>query len=334
MTVRLSVLDLAPISSDSTGPQALRNSIELAQLADRLGYTRYWLAEHHNIPGIAISTPEIMISVIARETDRIRVGSGGVMLPNHAPLKVAEAFRTLEALYPGRIDLGIGRAPGTDQLTAYALRQSQERLQIDDFPEQLAELVAFGNGQFPDDHPFRRVTAMPRDVTLPPIWLLGSSGGYSAQLAATLGVGYAFAYHINPNLNDAIAAFRTYRTHVQAGAEPHTMLGLAVLCTETAERAEELATIMDLSFLRRQRGQLATLPTLAEAKAYPFTELERAQARSHRDRQVVGDPATVRTRLEALIQQTGVDEVMVLTMISSQADRLRSYELLAEAFEL
>ncbi|MFN8491332.1 MAG: LLM class flavin-dependent oxidoreductase [Caldilineaceae bacterium] len=334
MTVSLSVLDLAPVSSDSTGPQALRNSIELAQLADRLGYTRYWLAEHHNIPGIAISTPEIMISVIARETNRIRVGSGGVMLPNHAPLKVAEAFRTLEALYPGRIDLGIGRAPGTDQLTAYALRQSQERLQIDDFPEQLAELVAFGNGQFPDDHPFRRISAMPRDVTLPPIWLLGSSGGYSAQLAATLGGGYAFAYHINPNLNDAIAAFRTYRTHVQAGAQPHTMLALAVLCAENAERAEELATIMDLSFLRRQRGQLATLPTLEEAKAYPFTDLERAQARSHRDRQVVGDPATVRARLEALVQQTGADEVMVLTMISSHADRLRSYELLAEAVEL
>jgi luciferase family oxidoreductase group 1 len=337
MTLPLSILDLAPVSSDSSGPQALRNSIELAQLADQRGYTRYWLAEHHNIPSVAISTPEIMIGIVARETTHIRVGSGGIMLPNHAPLKVVESFRTLEALYPGRIDLGIGRAPGTDQLTAFALRQSQERLQIDDFPEQLAELVAFGGGQFPSDHPFRAISAMPRDVALPPVWLLGSSGGYSAELAASLGMGFAFAYQINPNVNDAVAALQTYRNHFKVTSQltqPHAILTLAVLCCETEERVDELATILDLVLLRRHRGQWAPLPTLAEAKAYPFTELERAQARAHRDRQIVGTPTTVRTRIEALAKQTAADEVMIITMISAHADRLRSYELLAEVFAL
>lgn len=337
MTFPLSVLDLAPISSEASGPQALRNSIELAQLADRLGYTRYWLAEHHNIPSVAISSPEIMIGVVARETTQIRVGSGGIMLPNHAPLKVVESFRTLEALYPGRIDLGLGRAPGTDQLTAFALRQSQARLQIDDFPEQLAELIAFGRNQFSSDHPFRAIRAMPYDVALPPLWLLGSSSGYSAQLAATQGMGFAFAYHINPNLDDAVAALRTYRTHFTATAQlakPYTILALPVLCAETDERADELAVMLDLALLRRSRGQWAPLPTLAEAKAYPFTELENRQARPQRDRQLVGGLATVRTRVEALVQQTGADEVMVLTMIADHAERLRSYELLAEAFAL
>jgi len=338
MTFPLSVLDLAPVSSAASGPQALRNSIELAKLADRLGYTRYWLAEHHNIPSIAISTPEIMIGVVARETTHIRVGSGGIMLPNHAPLKVAESFLTLEALYPGRIDLGIGRAPGTDQLTAFALRQSQERLQIDDFPEQLAELVAFGGGQFPGDHPFRAINVIPRGVPLPPLWLLGSSGGYSAQLAATQGMGFAFAYHINPNVNDAMAALQIYRSHFQATpqlAQPHTILALAVFCAETDEQADELAIMLDLALLRRSRGQWVPLPTLAEAKAYPFTVQERAQARAQRhERQIVGGPATVRARIEELVQQTGADEVMILTMIAPHAERLRSYELLAEAFAL
>ncbi|MEZ4864365.1 MAG: MsnO8 family LLM class oxidoreductase [Caldilineaceae bacterium] len=170
MPIPLSILDLAPLSSDSTSGQSLRNSIDLAKLADRLVYTRFWLAEHHNIPSIAISTPEIMIGLVAHEASRIRVGSGGVMLPNHAPLKVVEAFRTLGALFPGRIDLGIGRAPGTDQLTAYALRRSQERLRIDDFPDQLAELMAFDSGAFPENHPFRAIQPVPRDAPLPPLW--------------------------------------------------------------------------------------------------------------------------------------------------------------------
>lgn len=337
MALALSILDLAPISADSTSTQALHNSIALAQLADHLGYTRYWLAEHHNIPSIAISVPEIMIGIVARETTQIRVGSGGMMLPNHAPLHVAEAFRTLEALYPGRIDLGIGRAPGTDPVTAYALRRSRERLQADDFPDQLAELLAFDSNTFPDTHPFRTIKPTPRDVGLPPIWLLGSSGGFSAQLAGTMGVGFAFAYHINPNPNDMVTALATYRSHFTPSAQlsaPHAILAIGVLCAETDACAEELATILDLAYLRRHSGQPAPLPTLAEAKAYPFTELELAQARAYRGRQIIGGPATVRAQIEALVAQSGVDELMAMTNISEHAARLRSYELLAEAFGL
>lgn len=337
MAFALSILDLAPISSDSTSAQALQHSIELAQLADHLGYTRYWLAEHHNIPSIAISVPEIMIGIVARETRQIRVGSGGMMLPNHAPLRVAEAFRTLEALYPGRIDLGIGRAPGTDPVTAYALRRSRDRAQADDFPDQLAELLAFDSNTFPEPHPFRTIIPTPRDVELPPIWLLGSSGGYSAQLAATVGLGFAFAYHINPNANDMLAAFQTYRAHFTPSAQlpaPHTILAIGVLCAETEERAEELATILDLAYLRRHSGQPAPLPTLAEAKAYPFTNLERAQAQAYRGRQIIGSPTTVRAQIEALVEQSGADELMALTNLSDHPARLRSYELLAEAFAL
>src|SRR5215475_615296 len=189
----LSVLDLSPVSAGASGAVSLRNSLDLAALADRLGFTRYWVAEHHNLPSIASSAPDIMIGQIAGATARIRVGSGGVMLPNHAPLMVAERFKVLEALFPGRIDLGLGRAPGTDPVTSYALRRRQDMSGDDDFLQRFQELVLFDNGAFPQGHPFRSVHAMPRDVALPPIWLLGSSG-YSAQLAALVGAGYSFAH--------------------------------------------------------------------------------------------------------------------------------------------
>src|SRR5215213_2306825 len=197
MNFPLSVLDLSPITTGSTASQALRNSMDLANVVDRLGYKRYWFAEHHNMPSIASSVPEVMIGQVARETTHLRVGSGGVMLPNHPPLKIAETFRMLEALFPGRIDLGIGRAPGTDPLTAYALRRNKEALNSKDFPEHLGELMAFAADDFPEDHPFRAVTAMPNDVGFPEIWLLGSSMSGS-QMASSLGLGYAFAHHISP----------------------------------------------------------------------------------------------------------------------------------------
>ncbi|MFN8542014.1 MAG: LLM class flavin-dependent oxidoreductase, partial [Thermomicrobiales bacterium] len=216
MGVPLSVLDLVPVGSGSDASRAIRNSIALAQLVDRLGFTRYWLAEHHNMPGIASAAPEILISVIARETERLRVGSGGVMLPNHSPLKVVEWFRTLEALYPGRIDLGLGRAPGTDQLTALALRRSREALGADDFQSQLAEMLAFDNADFPEDHPFKAITAVPVGVHLPPLWLLGSSD-YGAQVSAALGVGFAFARHINPD--GAEYAIRLYKERFSPSEE-------------------------------------------------------------------------------------------------------------------
>jgi luciferase family oxidoreductase group 1 len=334
MIIPLSVLDLSPIPNGSDASQALRNTIDLARLVDRLGYTRYWLAEHHNIPGLASPAPEIVITVVARETTHLRVGSGGVMLPNHAPLKVVEQFRVLEALYPGRIDLGIGRAPGSDQLTALALRRSREALTADDFPAQLGEMLAFATDSFPESHPFRAVHAMPVGVPLPPIWLLGPSD-YSAQVAAAIGVGFAFARHINPRgAAEVMHMYRDQFTPSERLAAPRTILGLSVICAETDARAEELAASVDLSFLRLLSGRPGLLPSPEEALVYPFTEEERLQTRARRANHVIGGPASVRAQLDALIDETGADELMVTTSIYDHRERLRSYELLAEMFDL
>jgi luciferase family oxidoreductase group 1 len=333
-TLPLSVLDLSPVGSGSSSPQALRNTLDLARLVDGLGYTRYWLAEHHNIPSIASSAPEILIGHVASETARIRVGSGGIMLPNHTPLKVVETFRVLEALHPGRIDLGIGRAPGTDQLTALALRRSTEALRADDFPEQLAEMFAFANDGFPPDHPFRAIVATPNDVPLPPVWLLGSSG-YGAQLAASLGLGFAFAHHINPA--GAIPAMHAYRagfTPSAAMEKPWAILALSVICADTDPEAQYLAASVDLALLRIRTNQRGPLATPEEALAYPYTAAERALIDSLRPMYIASSPAIVKTKFEALVAATGADEVMVLTTIHDHAARRHSYELLAEAFEL
>src|SRR5512135_2085243 len=222
--IPLSVLDLSPVSAGSTGAQALHNSLDLARLADSLGYLRYWVAEHHNLPAIASSAPDIMIGQIAAVTSRLRVGSGGVMLPNHAPLMVAERFKVLEALFPGRIDLGLGRAPGTDPVTSYALRARQDAREGDDFLERFQELLLLERGGYPEGHPFRKVRAVPADVALPPIWLLGSSG-YSAELAAAVGMGFAFAHHFSDH--DAASAMQSYRAHFKPSAalpEPRAIL--------------------------------------------------------------------------------------------------------------
>lgn len=334
MAVPLSVLDLSPVGSGSNSGEALRNTLDLARLADRLGYTRYWLAEHHNMPGVASSAPEILIGHVAGETTSIRVGSGGIMLPNHTPLKVVETFRVLEALHPGRIDLGIGRAPGTDQVTALALRRSRDALGAEDFPAQLAELLAFATGRFPDGHPFQSVTAVPSDVALPPVWLLGSSG-YSAQAAAALGLGFAFAHHISPH--GAEEAMRAYRESFSPGAQlqhPKTILAVSVICADTDARAEELAASLDLAFLRLRSGRPGLLPSPAEALAYPYTPAERAKMRAYRAHRLAGGPSTVRAQLSELAARTEADEVMITTMIHGHAERLRSYELLAELFEL
>jgi luciferase family oxidoreductase group 1 len=334
MTLHLSVLDLSPVPSGTSGSEALRNTLDLARHAERLGYRRYWLAEHHNLPSVASSAPEIMIGQVARETEHIRVGSGGIMLPNHSPLKVAEWFRVLEALFPGRIDLGIGRAPGTDQLTALALRRSRESLVVDDFPSQLAELLAYTDGSFPENHPFRAISAVPVDAPLPPIFLLGSSD-YSAHYAAAIGVGFAFAHHINPH--DAVTVMQAYRAQFQpseALSEPWSILGMAVLCAETDERAEELAASLDLSFLRLQQNRRGPLPSPEEARNYPYTPEERIQVQTNRTRFTIGSPETVKAAVIALAEQCAADEVMITTNVHSHADRVRSYELLAEAFGL
>lgn len=331
----LSVLDLSPISAGATGRDALRNSVDLAQRVDMLGYTRYWLAEHHNMRSLACSSPEIMIGQIAAATTELRVGSGGVMLPNHAPLKVAENFRVLNALYADRIDLGLGRAPGTDPLTAYALRRSKDALGAGDFEQLLAELLAFAYDDFPDDHPFRAIAAAPFDAGFPPIWLLGSSG-HSAALAASLGMGFAFAHHINPD--NAIPALQAYRNQFEPSAHrttPYALMALSAICAETDDEAEELAHSTALAIIRLRSGRPAPIPTVAEAKAYPYTPQERAAVAAYRrSTLIVGSPVTVRDRIEELVAQTGVDEVMIVTVTHSHAARRRSYELLAEAFDL
>ena len=346
--VPLSILDLSPVAAGSTGAQSLRNSLDLARFADRLGYTRYWVAEHHNLPSIASSAPDIMIGQIAAATERMRVGSGGVMLPNHAPLMVAESFKVLEALFPGRIDLGLGRAPGTDPVTSYALRRRQDTGGDDDFLQRFQELILFENNAFPEGHPFRAIRAMPQDVALPPIWLLGSSG-YSAQLAAMVGAGYSFAHHFADH--DPVEAMLSYREQFkpraapaseasgQRGdsivrAAPYAILACAAVCADSDAEAERLASTIDLNFVRRRRGEYLPLESPQQAVTYPYSPAERGLIARNRARLFVGSKATVLEQLGAMIEATRADEVMVTTMIYDHAARRRSYELLAEAFEL
>ncbi len=330
----LSVLDLSPVTTATPGSVALRNSLDLARLADRLGYTRYWLAEHHNLASIASSAPEIMIGQIASATTRIRVGSGGVMLVNHAPLMVAERFKVLEALFPGRIDLGLGRAPGTDPVTSYALRRRQDTRESDDFLERFQELILLERGGLPEGHPFRRVRAVPADVALPPIWLLGSSG-YSAELAAAIGMGFAFAHHFAEY--DAANAMLSYRAHFKPSQEltrPYAILATAVIAADTDAEAERIAASADLNFARRARGEYLPLASPAEAAAYPYTPIDRERIARHRERLVVGGVDTVMRRLLPLVESTRADELMITTMAYDHAARRHSYELLAEAFAI
>jgi luciferase family oxidoreductase group 1 len=330
----LSVLDLSPVTSDGSGPIALRNTLDLARHADRLGFTRYWVAEHHNLPNIASGAPDIMIGQIAAATERMRVGAGGVMLPNHAPLMVAERFKVLEALFPGRIDLGLGRAPGTDPVTSYALRRRQEVQSDDDFLERFQELILFDNGGFPAGHPFGQIRVMPTDVRLPPLWLLGSSN-YSAELAGMVGTAFSFAQHFADY--DPVAAMRSYRERFRPSAwrqEPYAMLAVHVVCADTDAEADRLATTVDLNFARRRKGEFHPLQSPEEAAAYDYAPIDRERIRRNRDRLFVGSPATVRERLQAMIEATQADEVMITTMIYDHAARKHSYELMAEAFAL
>jgi luciferase family oxidoreductase group 1 len=330
----LSVLDLSVVTTGTPPAKALRNSIDLAQHADRLGYVRYWLAEHHNLASVASPVPAIMIGQIAAATPRIRVGSGGVMLPNHAPLVVAEQFKMLEALFPGRIDLGLGRAPGTDGATAYALRSRLDRREGDDFLERLHELTLWETREFPAGHPYHNVVAMPDDTPLPPIWLLGSSD-YSAELSAQVGMGFAFAHHFASH--DAVEAMTNYRNRFQPSrwrSTPHAILAVAAIVAETDEEAEKLASSADLNRLRRDRGQYAPLPSVEEALAYSYTENERASVARNRSRLFVGSPATVMQKLSPLIAASKPDEVMIITAVYDHNARKTSYDLLAKAFQL
>jgi luciferase family oxidoreductase group 1 len=329
MSPKLSVLDLSPVSSGMTAAQALHNTLDLARHADRLGFHRCWLAEHHNMPGIAGSSPEILIGQVARETSKMRVGSGGVMLPNHAPLQVAERFQTLEALFPGRIDLGIGRAPGSDPRTALALRRAG---QTEELPAQLADLFGFAGGQFPAGHPLGSVAAVPFGVRLPPVWLLGSSD-YSAQVAAALGLGFAFAHHINPSgAEEAMRLYRNNFTPSEALPEPEALVTASVICADTDAEAEKLAASFDLAWLRLYAGRPSVFPSPEEARTYPYSAAERAQVQATRSRLILGSPQTVRAKLCALAGRVGAGEIMATTFVHDHEARKHSYTLLAEAF--
>lgn len=327
--VPLSVLDLAPVPTGSDAGAALRATTQLARHVEELGFRRFWVAEHHNMPGIASSSPAVLLAHLAAATDRIRVGSGGVMLPNHAPLVVAEQFGTLAALHPGRVDLGIGRAPGTDQLTAYALRRTMQGLDAEQFPQELADLFGFLSGDFAEDHPFRRIDAVPHAGTAPDVWLLGSSG-YSAQLAGRLGLPFCFAHHFSAA--NTVTAMSLYRENFRPSthlAAPHGMIAVSVVCAEDDETARTLAAPFLLSFLRLRAGRRGPVPTPQEAADYPYTTLDRQLLEERVAGQAVGSPQTVRARLEELLATTGADELMLTTTTFDPADRLRSFDLVA-----
>jgi luciferase family oxidoreductase group 1 len=318
------VLDLVPIGSGSTATAALENSTALVRRAEELGFTRYWVAEHHGMPGIGSSSPAVLIAHLAGATSRIRVGSGGVMLPNHQPLVVAEQFGMLEALHPGRIDLGIGRAPGTDQITAHALRRKMDP-SADDLPQQLGELLAFFEGRYP------RITAVPGAGHKPAIWLLGSSG-FSAQLAGELGLPFSFAHHFMPQ--NTLGALDLYRRSFRPSATleaPYAKIGVAVVCSDSDEHARWLHSPGGLSFLRLRSGRPGPFPSPEEAATHEYSAAERAFVDSWAETHVVGSPETVAAGLRELQRVTAADELMVTTMVHDHADRMRSYELVAEA---
>jgi luciferase family oxidoreductase group 1 len=330
----LSALDLVPLVEGGTSVAALRAAAELAQAVDRFGYTRLWYAEHHNMPGIATTIPEILIAHVGSMTTRIRLGAGGVMLPNHSPLQVAESYKLLEAIYPGRIDLGIGRAPGTDALTALALRRSRKALTADDFLEQLGELIAWGSGTFPPDNPFRAVRAMPDDQPLPPLYLLGSSND-GARLAAEMGVAFAFAGHFSPDSPEvAMHAYRSGFFPTGMLDKPYAILALSVFCADTQEAAERMASSMLLSFALLRTGHPGRLPSPEEAIAHVYTPEEEKIVAFFKKIRIVGTPEKVRARIQELAARSQADEVMIATHAYDPAARMRSYELIAQAFGL
>jgi luciferase family oxidoreductase group 1 len=323
----LSVLDQSPISEGSTGADALRNSIDLAQHVEALGFERYWIAEHHGTPMLASAAPEILIAAVAAATSRIRVGSGGVMLPHYSPLKVAEVFSMLAALHPARIDLGIGRAPGTDPHTMFALQRDRRQASPDDFPEQLAELLALLEDDLPRDHPFARLSALPGGPERPEVWLLGSSP-QSAIWAAELGLPYSFADFINPK---GAELAKLYRERFQSSArreEPWVAAAVSVICAESDAEAQRIAASARMAIALLHAGQLIAVPTIEKALAF----FEEHDVPPTGRRAVVGTPEVVRAGLEEVADQYGADELMLVTITHDHAARRRSYELVAGAF--
>ncbi len=330
MTLPLSILDLAPVSEGTPTDAALGQIIRLAQLGDDLGYTRVWYAEHHGIPSIASSSPEVLIATAAAHTKRIRLGSGGVMLPNHVPLRVVETYRTLNGLNPGRIDLGIGRAGGSDGRTLSALRSVGGEY----FAQELADMFAFDEGNFAPDHPFHPVRVVPENVDLPPVYLLGSSGA-SAQAAGQLGVGYSFAAHFSQTpAAPAFAAYRAAFTPTDAFPEPRAIIALSALVAPTDEEAQFLSRSQELSWALFHSGDIRKLVSPEEAAAHDYTPGQLRIIEGHRPLWVVGSPQTVKAEIERKASESGADEVMITTTVWDYELRLRSFRLLAEAFGL
>src|SRR5476651_941908 len=326
--VKISTLDLVPVRQDKGTAASLHRSLDLARHAERSGYRRYWLAEHHNMPGIASAATAVVIGHVAAGTTTIRVGSGGVMLPNHAPLVIAEQFGTLESLYPGRIDLGLGRAPGSDQMTARALRRERSG-SADDFPEDVAELMAYLGPRTPD----QRVIAVPGTGTNVPVWLLGSSL-FSAQLAGERGLPYAFASHFAPRLMHE--AIRVYRNHFKPSAvldKPYVMLGIPLVAADTDEQADYLATSVYQRILALMRGQSLVQRPPVKTMDGLWLPHEKDAVGSFLGLAMVGSPQKIRAKLEVLVEQTGADELIFTCDLYEHADRIHSYELLAQVMK-
>jgi luciferase family oxidoreductase group 1 len=332
--MRLSVLDQSPIPEGSTGVDALRNTLDLARLADELGYHRYWVAEHHGGPMLASASPEALIGPIATATTQIRVGSGGVMLPHYSPLKVAETFTILAALFPGRIDLGIGRASGTDPLTAFALQRDRRQASPDDFPQQLAELLAYLDDSLPADHAFQRLAAvLPGRPELPAPWLLGSSP-QSAIWAAQLAMPYAFADFINPEGSEIAKLYRERFATQHSASAPTTAVAAWVLCAESDEEAQRLAASSRMTLTLLRRGELVPVPPPEKAIEFLAREGKPISGSLPGRRGIIGAPPTVRAGIEALAGEYGAEEVIVVTITHDHEARRRSYELLAEVMDL
>ena len=331
MKLKLSVLDQTPIRRGSTAKEALQESIKLARFVDRLGYTRYWLSEHHNIATLAGAAPEVLIARLAGETKQIRFGSGGIMLPNHSALKVAENFRLLEALYPGRIDLGVGRAPGGDRLTASLLNPSNT-FNPQEYVQQIIDLKAFLTDNATPGTVHEKVKAIPHIDSVPELWMLTSSGE-SAYIAAHFGMALSFAQFINPV--GGAEAIKTYREQFKPSQQlkkPQASVGIFVFCADTAEKATQMQAVMDYRLLSIEKGKLDEAPSYEMVKSYTYNAEESARIQFNRRRMIAGTPKVVHEKIVALAQTFDVDEVVVATFADHFDDRLRSYELLAELF--
>lgn len=328
--LKLSILDLASIHHGETATSTLQQVANEVKLAERLGYTRYWFAEHHNTKYQMSTSPEILIAHTAALTERIRIGAGGIMLPNHSSLKVAEQFSLLEALHPGRIDLGIGRAPGTDIITAWALRRTRDAVKKDEFPEQLKDLLSYFSREFPEDHPFRDIIPSPDPALVPKLVMLGSSDG-GMRYAAEQGLAFAFAAHISPHL--AVPMLRAYREKFQPSRwydQPESILSVIVITADTEEEAWYYAAPAELQWLRWRTGQTELPPpSLEEANQYRYTPYEETIRLANRQRLVIGSIDQVEQRLRQMADETMADEIMILNMITDRAARLKAMELLA-----